>query len=178
MLGGDGKQRGSLGHWRNGMRNSISRLVVAAFVVLGAGYARADDPTLKWQTIIGVVQAGNTVGGIAAGGQPWSTLGGNATVNLATGQVNFRVDGLVFAGGNSIGTPDGVAQVKGTLVCGVGTATQGVFDTALVDLSPTGDARFEGAFDTAPPRDCASPVAFLVRIAAGRWIANGAVLLQ
>jgi hypothetical protein len=160
------------------MNIRISSLFVAAFVVLAAGHARADDPTLKWQTIIGIIQAGNVVGGIGGGGQPWSTLGGNATVNLSTGQVNFRVDGLVLAGGNTIGTPGAINQVKGTLVCGVGTATQGVFDTALVDLSPTGDARFEGAFDTAPPRDCASPVAFLVRIAAGRWIANGAVLLQ
>lgn len=160
------------------MRRRPWTLVVAALAVLAAGHARADDPTLKWQTIVGIIQAGNVVGGIAGGGQPWSTLGGNATVNLATGEVNFRVDGLVLAGGNSIGTPDAIQQVKGTLVCGVGTATQAVFDTPLVDLSPTGDARFEGEFDTAPPRDCASPVAFLVRVAAGRWIANGAVLLQ
>jgi hypothetical protein len=160
------------------MRIRTSSLVVSALVVLAAGHARADDQTLKWQTIIGIIQAGNVVGGIGGGGQPWSTLGGNATVNLNTGKVNFRVDGLVLAGGNTIGTPGAINQVKGTLVCGVGTATQTVFDTPLVDLSATGDARFEGAFDGTAPTECASPKAVLVRIAANRWIANGAVLLQ
>ncbi|HET7826206.1 MAG TPA: hypothetical protein VFK90_12800, partial [Anaeromyxobacter sp.] len=87
------------------MQKRLSVLAVAAFLVLGAGRARADDATVKWQTIIGIMQAGNVVAGIPGGGQPWSTLGGNATVNLSNGRVNFRVDGLVLAGGNTIGTP-------------------------------------------------------------------------
>lgn len=152
--------------------------VVASSVVLAAR-ASADDATLKWQTVVGIIQAGNVVGGITGGGQPWSTLGGNAVVNLASGRVHFRVDGLVLAGSDAIGTPGPITEVMGTLVCGPST-----FDTPSVPLSSVGDAHFDGEFLNTPPGACATEpdVAFLVRIATGsnvgRWIANGAVLLR
>jgi hypothetical protein len=166
------------------MHPRLTRLAVAAFVALSAGYARADDATLKWQTIIGIIQAGNVVAGIGGGGQPWSTLGGNAHVNLGNGRVEFRVDGLVLAGGNAIGTRAAIANVKGTLVCNPGAANQAIVDTPSVPLDELGDARFEGDFATPLPADCTSGTtfAFLVRIAAAapgdRWIANGAVLMR
>lgn len=166
------------------MQKRLSVLAVAAFLVLGAGRARADDATVKWQTIIGIMQAGNVVAGIPGGGQPWSTLGGNATVNLSRGRVNFRVDGLVLAGGNGIGTRAAIANVKGTLVCNPGAANQAIVDTPSTSLDALGDAQFEGEFATPLPDACTSGTtfAFLVRIAAtapgDRWIANGAVLMQ
>src|ERR1700738_4014576 len=49
------------------------------------------------------------------GGGPWSTRGGAARADLASGNLEFEVRGLVLAGGNSIGTPDAILQVKGTL---------------------------------------------------------------
>src|SRR6266550_3051399 len=88
--------------------------------------------------------AGNMVGNIQGGGQPWSTLGGETHVNLGSGHVEFEVRGLVLAGGNSIGTPDAINQVKGTIVCGAGSPTQAVVDTPLVPLSAQGDAEFDG----------------------------------
>jgi hypothetical protein len=166
------------------MHRWLSKLAVAAFVALAAVHARADDATLKWQTIIGIMQAGNVVAGIPGGGQPWSTLGGNANVNLGAGRVSWRVDGLVLAGGNAIGTRAGIASVKGTLVCNPGAANQAVVDTPAVPLDVLGDARFEGEFATPLPDACTAGTtfAFLVRIAAAapgdRWIANGAVLMQ
>jgi hypothetical protein len=45
------------------------------------------------------------VGGIAGGGQPWSTREGEVLVELDSGSVEFEVRGLVLAGGNTIGTP-------------------------------------------------------------------------
>jgi hypothetical protein len=49
-------------------------------------------------------------------------------------------------------------------------------DTPLVTLSAQGDAEFDGNLLARIPAVCTpSNVAFLVRIAAGRWIANGAV---
>jgi len=84
------------------------------------------------------------VGNIPGGGQPWSTLGGQANVNLRSGRLEFEIRGLVLAGGNSIGTPDAINQVKGTIVCGPGSATQFVADTPLVSLSAQGNAEFEG----------------------------------
>ncbi|HZR70051.1 MAG TPA: hypothetical protein VFB01_13460 [Burkholderiales bacterium] len=134
--------------------------------------ARADD-VVRWKTVIGIIQAGNAVGNIGGGGQPWSTTGGEAKANLRNGHVEFNVRGLVLAGGNTIGTPGAIDQVKGTLICNAG-ATNDTVDTPLVPLSPTGDAQFSG--DVVIPAACSpANIAFLVRIAANRWIANGAV---
>jgi hypothetical protein len=143
--------------------------------VLAPASARADD-VVRWKTVIGIIQAGNVVAGIGGGGQPWSTTGGEAKVNLRTGHLEFSVRGLVLAGGNTIGTPGAINQVKGTLVCGAATTTPAAVDGPLVPLSPTGDAQFSGDIGTLPDA-CANPsdTVFLVRIAANRWIANGAV---
>ena len=140
-----------------------------------AGPAAADgSSSVRWKTIIGIIQAGNVVGNIGGGGQPWSTLGGQARVDLGSGNVEFEVRGLVLAGGNSIGTPDAIAQVKGTLLCDPGGANLAV-DTPLVTLSAQGDAEFEGNVGPIPATCTPTNTAFLVRIAAGRWIANGSV---
>ena len=149
---------------------------MAGALLLSAIASPATADTVRWRTIIGVIQAGNLVGNIGGGGQPWSTLGGRAKVNLAKSQVSFEVDGLVLAGGNTIGTPDNITQVKGTIVCDAGTGAQQVRDTPLVTLSPQGDAEFSGTTTMPIPTTCnPTNVVFLVRIAADRWIANGAV---
>ncbi len=140
--------------------------------LLAPGWARADD-VVRWKTVIGIIQAGNVVGNIGGGGQPWSATGGEAKVNLRTGQLEFNVRGLVLAGGNTIGTPGAIVEVKGTLICNAGT-TNDTVDTPLVPLGPTGDAQFSGEV-TIPAACSPANIAFLVRIAANRWIANGAV---
>jgi hypothetical protein len=159
------------------------RTLVASLAVVAAGAswpAFADrDNTVRWQTLIGILQANNVAAGVSGGGQPWSTLGGNANVNLVTGHVDFEVRGLVLAGGNSIGTPGAITAVKGTLVCDTdGSAGAPVLvDTVLVPLSDEGDARFHGSVGALPAACTSEPdLSFLVRVGAGRWIANGAVL--
>ena len=105
-------------------------LVLFGILILGAvnlGYAKSPaspsiaETELEWRHIVGIISPGNTVGTgtgkVTGGGLPWSTSGGSAEVNLTTGDLRFHVEGLVLAGGNSIGTPDGVTSVKGTLVC-------------------------------------------------------------
>jgi hypothetical protein len=159
----------------------LSFLVAAAAV--GSASAYADDK-LQWRTVIGIVQANNTVGsgaGTVTGAPgPWSTLDGHADVSFETGRVHFDVRGLVLANGNAIGTPGTVAQVKGTLVCDTdGNASGGnsvIVDTPTVELDDEGNARFDGRVSL--PVVCASEpdVAFLIRTASGRWIANGSVL--
>jgi len=144
-------------------------------ILVAAGMSSpAAAQTIKWRTVIGIIQAGNVVAGIPGGGQPWSTLGGEASVNLSTGRVDFEVRGLVLAGGNTIGTPDGIDKVKGTVVCVTGV-TPTVIDTPLLPLTTRGDAEFEGAVGPIPTTCTPNNVLFLVRIAADRWIANGAV---
>jgi hypothetical protein len=139
-----------------------------------ASAAKAE--TVRWKTIVGIIQAGNTVGSIGGGGQPWTTTGGRARVDLAKGHVDFDVQGLVLAGGPTVGNPGAVNQVKGTLVCGANTTSQlAILDTPLVTLSPQGDADFSGSIGLIPTTCNATNVVFLVRISADRWIANGAV---
>jgi len=152
--------------------------VCALLLVPIASPSEADDranDSVRWATIIGIEQAGNKVDGITGGGQPWSTRGGEVHVKLIDGTVEFEVRGLVLAGGNAIGTPDAVTQVKGTLVCGPGSATPVVIDTPLVPLSPQGNAQLEGSFSSSTASCSATDVAFLVRTAGGAWIANGSV---
>jgi hypothetical protein len=155
-------------------RGKILAAAAIAFLTWSiASPAKAD--TVRWRTIVGIIQAGNPVGNITGGGQPWTTLGGRARVDMAKGQLDFDVQGLVLAGGAAIGTPDAINQVKGTLVCGAGTPTQVILDTPLVTLSPQGDADFSGPIGLIPTTCNATNVVFLVRISADRWIANGAV---
>src|SRR5262247_4080770 len=156
------------------VRAGILTAAMAGAMLISTMASPAEAQTVKWRTIIGIIQAGNVVLTIPGGGQPWSTLGGEASVNLSTGRLEFEVRGLVLAGGNSIGTPDAITQVKGTLVCVTG-ATPVVMDTPLVTLSDRGDAEFEGALGPIPTTCTPTNVLFLVRIAADRWIANGAV---
>jgi hypothetical protein len=158
-------------------RGKILAAAAIAFLTLSiASPAKAD--TVRWRTIVGIIQAGNPVGNITGGGQPWTTLGGRARVDLTTGQLDFDVQGLVLAGGATIGNPGAINQVKGTLVCGASatsTPPPVILDTPLVTLSPQGDADFSGPIGLIPTTCNATNVIFLVRINGDRWIANGAV---
>lgn len=166
-----------------------SHAVVLGFLALGtapSAFAHEDGDdahVAHWKTMVGIMQAGNVVGSvpataIAGGGQPWSVTGGEAKVNLASGEVRFKVRGLVLAGGNGVGTPGAVVEVKGTLVCDTNNSAgpMAILDTPLVPLSATGDAQFSGTIGPIPAA-CAEPdIAFLIRGTANRWFANGAVL--
>ena len=155
-------------------RGKVLAAAAIAFLTLSiASPAKADS--IRWRTIVGIIQAGNPVAGIPGGGQPWTTLGGRARVDLAKGQLDFDVQGLVLAGSASIGTPGAINMVKGALVCGAGTPAQVIVETMPVPLSPQGDADFSGPITTSTCT--ATNVVFLVRIAnaTGNWIANGAV---
>jgi hypothetical protein len=172
------------------MKSFLSKAMIlsALGAALVSGTALADnDDILRWQSVIGIIQGGNVVGSgtgaVGSNGQPWSALGGQVRVDPDRARIDFSVRGLVFAGGNSIGTPGTVNQVKGTLVCDTnGSASSpagnSVFvDTPLVDLSEDGDAEFHGTVASIPAVCVTEPdVAFLIRAASGKWIANGTVL--
>jgi hypothetical protein len=154
-------------------RGRLLAATTGALLVLPiATSAKADS--VRWRTIVGIVQAGNMVGNIQGGGQPWTALGGRARVDLSRSRLDFDVQGLVLAGGNTIGTPGTINQVMGTLICDAG-GTNVTFDTPAVPLSPQGDADFSGPIAPIVSTCNSSNVAFLIRIPAGRWIANGAV---
>jgi hypothetical protein len=158
------------------MKTFITAALGTVFLISIASPSQADN-IVVWRTIRGIEQAGNMVGGITGGGQPWSTREGEVLVSLDSGFVEFEVRGLVLAGGNTIGTPGPVTQVKGTLVCGPGSASPTVIDTPLVPLDAQGNAEFSGAFSSSTAGCNAMDVAFLVRTAGGTWIGNGSVRL-
>lgn len=158
--------------------------------------ASAAAQTLSWKQIVGIIPANNVVGsgtGAVAGGfLPWTTTEGAARVDLRSGKIEFVVRGLVFAGGNTVGTPAPVTAVNGTLVCDAdGSASPDknsvLVQTPSVPLTSTGDAFFSGKIGSIPSVcQTEKDVAFLIRVTAfgssttsqGPWIANGAVLLR
>ena len=154
-------------------------LAVLSVSLLTSAFAGGEN-VVSWQTIVGNITVSNNdaVAGINPGTTPWSTTGGRASVNLSTGQVSFEVEGLVLNGGNATGTPGGVNQVEGSLICDAGQKDQTIFTTLPVPLDARGNAEFSGTFDV--DATCKSPL-FLIRIgpdlpgANQRWIATGAV---
>jgi hypothetical protein len=165
------------------MRTISGAMIGTALLLAGLSpSSMADDNSVSWETIIGTFFIGtpptsvNTVGGIVGGGEPWSTLGGHAYVDLSSSIVDFQVKGLVLAGGNSIGTPATITQVMGALVCSPASSPT-VFFTPAVTLSAQGDAQFHGAFSSSTAGCSATNVAFLITTTASppHWLANGAV---
>ena len=155
----------------------MKKVVKGMLPLLFAATSFAQSTTV-WHRIVGVITApgtSNPVAGINSGIMPWTTSGGNATVNFTQGIVTFVVEGLVLVGGNNSGTPDLVTSVRGTLVCDPGAADQVTVNTPLVPLSSQGNAAFSGNFsDGAPPATCTNPL-FLIRLDSGAWFATGAV---
>ena len=169
------------------MHTWLSKSLFVSAIALGATVAHAGTDgadSLRWQSVIGIIQGGNVVGsgtGAMTGAPgPWSAQGGHVAVDFKHSRIDFDVHGLVFAAGNSIGNTGTVGQIRGTLLCDTnGSATGGnsVFvDTPLVDLDDEGNAHFSGNVNL--PMVCATEpdVAFLVRLGSGRWIGNGVVL--
>jgi hypothetical protein len=171
------------------------RALITSTFLLIAFSAIANAQSASWKQIVGIIPAGNVVGSgtgkVAGGFLPWTTTSGHAHVNLNTGDIEFVVRGLVFAGGSSsitIGAALPVTAVKGTLVCdnngSAGSGNSIIVETPSVPLSETGDAQFSGNIGPLPAVCATEPdLVFLVRASAfngtptqGPWIANGAVL--
>jgi hypothetical protein len=139
---------------------------------------------VRWDALVGVIQTGNVVGSgtgaVTGAGQPWVVTGGRAEVDLSDGDLRFEVEGLVLAGGNSVGTRGTNAQVRGTLVCDTNGSAGGgnsvLVDTPLVALSAQGEAEFSGNLGSLPAVCTTEPdIAFLIRSAGGNWFAAGIV---
>lgn len=156
------------------MKTFTTAALGAVFLAAIAAPSQAQN-IVVWRSIEGIAQAGNVVGGITGSGQPWSTHEGEALVELTSGSVNFEVRGLVRAGGNSIGTPGAVNQVKVTLVCGLGSTSPTVIDTDPVPLDAQGNAAFFGSFLSSTVGCSPTDVAFLIRTVGGAWIGNGSI---
>ena len=155
-------------------------------------FTQALAQQLEWKRVEGVIVPGTATGGlnVVAGIQSvvisWSTRTGEVRINLETGQVKFRVDGLALAAQEIpapvnpvIGVPSPlVTLVKGTLICNADTTDGPIFDTEAVSFFSLGRIRYSGEIPGLPA-DCPN-AAFLLRVAdenmlKDRWIAHGAV---
>src|SRR5262245_18432225 len=101
------------------MKKMLALFAVLCSATAAFAHYHEYDAVVRWTTIVGNIPVSNNdaVGGIHPGTTPWSALGGRARVNLATGHVSFDVDGLVLNGRNATGSPGGVDQVEGSLIC-------------------------------------------------------------
>jgi len=101
----------------------------------------------------------NVVRGVPAALQPWWVKRGEAKVKT-NGTISARVEYLVFAGGDAIGTNGPISKVILTLFCG---STE--YSTEPVALKPEGMIRVRHALLMPPPPDTCENPALLVRIA-------------
>jgi len=154
---------------------SISFIVLAASLVIAppaqAGAIVKFDEAFGMPTPFSVGDDGqaarNIVRGVPAALQPWWVKRGEAKVE-DNGKISARVDYLVFAGGNFIGTTGPITQVILTLFCG-----EDQFSTDPVPLEEEGMIRVrKEPLMPIPPAVCEDP-ALLVRIAnpVAPWIA-------
>ncbi len=160
----------------------VSAVLICSALGLAASADAATQVEVSWATIVGnpipaiaTSSTSNTIGGILAGTDPWSTSGGSVAVDLTDSAVTFTVTNLVFGAESVIGTTGTVKQVKGTLVCAPGSSKPVVIDTPNVTLSAQGHAKFSGYFKSSTAACSPTNVAFLIRnVNNNRWIAYGA----
>ena len=151
--------------------------------------ASADDALVKFKGGIGVqpVSMGqgtaatatvvnrNIVRGVQPPGQPWVIQDLHAEVSRS-GAISVDGRGLLFAGGNGVGTTGGLS-VFATLICeATPPFVERSTNLAGVKVEPDGDFRIDDVL-TPPPTDCASPVLLIRNTANGGWFAAGIVKL-
>jgi len=149
------------------MKKTSICMVLALFVSLPA---LADGPLVRFDGGIGVqpLRAGpapNVVQGVNPAGIPWVIARLSADVKT-DGRISVDGRGLLFAGGNGIGT-NGNQSVRARLFCG-GVAHYSV----LVPLQPDGDFRIDDVLSPLPTNPCDNPVLLIVN-AGGTWFAAG-----
>jgi hypothetical protein len=146
---------------------SVCLLSLAVMAPLAA---TAAEPLVRFEDGIGVQPlrsgpAPNVVHGVNPGGIPWVISRLSADVS-ADGRIRVDGRGLLFAGGNTIGTAGG-QSVRARLIC-AGVA----FDSELVPLDARGDFRIDGFLNPFPPSPCNTPVLLIVN-GGGNWFAAG-----
>jgi hypothetical protein len=120
----------------------------------------------------------NIVRGVQPPGQLWAIAAFRAEVR-ADGHITVDGRGLVFAGGNTVGTalvltPGGTTtlNVFATLICE--TVTPFVErNTNPVPLAANGDFRIDDVLSPRPPTSCDTPVLLIRNAGNGSWFAAG-----
>jgi hypothetical protein len=171
----------------------ILLLLLLALVALAPLSAVADEPLVKFDGGIGAipVSAGvgtdptattvirNIVRGVQAPAQLWTIADFNAEV-MVDGHIRADGKGLVFAGGNTIGTAlvGGTASLKvfATLICeNVAPFVERSTPLTGVPLAANGDFKIDDVLSPPPPSpsSCATPVLLIRNTGNLNWFAAG-----
>ena len=167
-----------------GARTLLATATVALLTASTAMAAHRQE--VRWRAFVGNIRTGaagavgSGTGAVDAAGAPWVATGGNAHVDLSSGNLRFNIRGLVLVDTNAVGTPGPVSQVVGTLVCDTdGSAGGGnsvLVSTPEVPLSEQGEAEFNGNLGSLPAACVTEPdIAFLVRSVTGVYFAAAIV---
>ncbi|MBG6073950.1 MULTISPECIES: hypothetical protein [unclassified Polaromonas] len=151
--------------------------VAASLVWLPPAFA-SDDSRIEFHGGIGstpfALVSGapgpNDVRGIAPGGRPWVIEKLRAAIR-PDGNISVRGQGLLLAGGNSVGLPALPRQVVATLFCGATELT-----SPPADLDASGNFMIRGTLGAALPEPCQTPTLLIRNFsanAAGAWFAAG-----
>lgn len=163
------------------MKSTTSVIALGLAIGIYALPALAVETVAKFEGAIGVdpvagispangLSVANTVHGVPPGGRPWVIARFKGEIK-DNGALALKGEGLLFAGGDSIGTTGPIQAVTATLFCGAQA-----FDAGSVPLEANGDFRIDGTLSALPPNPCA-PAVLLIRNAAGgvpgAWFAAG-----
>lgn len=149
------------------MRRMLFALVTGLLALSGSAWA--DGPMIRWDGIEGILRnsANGKVGDISPTVPPHVAVGGRVMLNLATGFISIRVEGLSFARQFAVqhvlGSPVDEPK-KGTVVCASWTQPIAV-DTDTFAIT-NGNGAYHGFIDPAKLSLCvASPeeTVFLLR---------------
>jgi hypothetical protein len=161
------------------------RPLVIALVTLLPSLGRTDDTLVTFKGGIGadgvsnVAITPNVVRGVQPPAQLWAIADLKAKVNV-DGHISVDGRGLVFAGGNTIGTalvitPAGgtaTLNVFATLIC-ENVAPFVERNTNAVPLAANGDFRIDDMLSPWPPASCETPVLLIRNAGNLNWFAAG-----
>jgi hypothetical protein len=165
----------------------IPSLLLLATVALAPLSAVADGLLVKFDGGIGAIPVStatattvtlNIVRGVQAPAQIWAIADFKAEV-MVDGHIRADGRGLVFAGGNTIGTAlvGGTANLKvfATLICeNVAPFVQRNTNPVGVPLAANGDFEIDDMLSPPPPRSsCATPVLLIRNAGNLNWFAAG-----
>jgi hypothetical protein len=150
--------------------------IVSAFAY--AAPADASDTLARFDAGFGshpLIAGGapNTARGVAPGGIPWAIERLRARVR-ENGSITVRGEGLVLAGGDSVGTRGTVTHVLATFFCQPGNVGS---DSPPAEISLGGNFEIRGQLNPPPVGPCSAPALLIRRStpagAPGPWFAGG-----
>lgn len=154
--------------------------LVLGAVLLGSSFTRAtakEPKILEFDTMVGLPPAftgtQNPIRGINGGGLPWTIASGTGELK-ASGKLEIKVQGLVFAAGPNTGS-NTVSSFRAIVSCltadgGVQNITTAAFPATTGPASEGGgNARIEAQLTL--PQPCIAPIVF-VTSPTGAWFAS------